>query len=335
MRLNVFVCVTVLLLLWGCDASRQESSPSGDQQKVIAMLPKLINIDYFDACERGARTAADELGVKFIFDGPTTASASEQTKFIETWIRQRVDAICIAPNQPKSIAKFVRQAQAAGIKVLTWDTDAPESGRDLMVNQVDDELLGHMLMDELARQMGEAGKWAVIIGSLDAANLNSWRQYAEARATEKYPQLELVRTVVTNENENEARQRVETLLNAVPDLKGMIAFDSNSVPGAAEALRRLEKADTVRLVGNSTPNKMRPYIKDGTVEAFFLWDPRALGGLTIRLAHALVEGQEIKAGTDVQGHGPLVYSGKDPKMVILSPPIRFTRENIDDYDFGI
>src|SRR5437773_1506348 len=65
----------------------------------IAMLPKLINIDYFDACKRGATKAAQELNVTLIYDGPAEASGSEQNKFIDTWIRQDVDAICIAPNQ--------------------------------------------------------------------------------------------------------------------------------------------------------------------------------------------------------------------------------------------
>tara|TARA_B100000029_G_scaffold481490_1_gene530611 strand:+ start:157 stop:1299 length:1143 start_codon:yes stop_codon:yes gene_type:complete len=313
---------------FGCDAD-------GDRKIVIAMMPKLINIDYFDACERGARKAAAELGIELIFDGPATASASEQTKFVDTWIRQRVDAVCLAPNQPKSIARFVKKAQDAGIKVLTWDTDAVDSGRDLMVNQVDDRTLGRALMDDLARQMGEAGKWAVIIGSLDATNLNSWRQHAEAHAKERYPQLELVNTIVTNENENEARQKVETLLNAEPELKGMIAFDSNSVPGAAEAIKRQEKVGQVALVGNSTPNKMRPYIKAGVLESFYLWDPRALGDLTVRLAYALAIGRSVGPESQIPGYGRLVFSESDEKMVILSPPIRFHRENIDDYDFGI
>lgn len=329
-----------LSTLAGCEGSKlpgggEVPAARGEKPRaVIAMLPKLVNIDYFDACKRGAQKAADELGVTLIFDGPTEASAEGQNQFIETWIRQKVDAICIAPNQPRAARPFVERAKAKGIKVLTWDTDAPESGRDLMVNQVDDRLLGELLMDELARQMGEEGKWAIAIGSLDAANLNSWRRHAEARA-QKYPKLVLAATEVTKENEEVARQRVETLLNAHPDLKGILAFDSNSVPGAAAAIERAGRAGKVALVGNSTPRKMRRYIDDGVLESFFLWDPRALGGLTVRLATALIEGREVKEGMEVPGHGKLVFSREDPKMVILSAPIRFTKENIAQYDFGI
>jgi rhamnose transport system substrate-binding protein len=334
---------TICVLLSGCGQGTQpgiQTSAGGAaapaRTKVtVAMLPKLINIDYFDACKRGAAKAADELGVTLIYDGPTEPSGSEQNKFFDTWIRQGVNAICIAPNQPKTIQRFVEKAKAQGIKVLTWDSDAPECGRDLFVNQADEKVLGETLMDDLARQMGEEGEWAIAIASLDAANLNAWRRHAEARAIAKYPKLKLVATEVTKEDENFARQKVETLLNAYPKLKGIIAFDSNSVPGAAEAIKRTGKVGKVALTGNSTPSKMRPYLKEGVLQSFYLWDPRELGGLTVRLAKLLIEGKQPSEGMDIPGFGKLRLSQQDPKTVIMADPIRFTKENIDRYDFGI
>src|SRR5712691_9787935 len=138
---RLFVLAAAALLLTGCGEQKSIDSPAtaGASAKkpqgkvVIALLPKLINIDYFDACKRGAAKAAEELGVTLIYDGPTEPSGSEQNKFIDTWLRQGVNAICIAPNQPKTIRRFVEKAQTQGIKVLTWDSDAPDSGRDLFV----------------------------------------------------------------------------------------------------------------------------------------------------------------------------------------------------------
>ncbi|MFN0196137.1 MAG: substrate-binding domain-containing protein, partial [Planctomycetaceae bacterium] len=181
------------------------ATQNADREIVIAMLPKLTTIAYFEACRVGAEKAVADLNaegvkVKLIYDGPSDNSGSEQTKFIDTWIRQKVDAICVAPNQPKTMKRFVEKAHAAGITFLTWDSDAEESGRDLMVNQVDDQVLGQMLMDDLAAQMQEEGEWAIAIASLDAHNLNSWRRIAEARALDKYPKLKLVNTVVTEED---------------------------------------------------------------------------------------------------------------------------------------
>jgi ABC-type sugar transport system substrate-binding protein len=189
----------------GAKSQAQDRKPSAGKA-VIAMLPKLINIDYFDACKRGATKAAEEIGVTLIYDGPTEPSGSEQNKFIDTWIRQGVNAICIAPNQPKTISRFVQKAHAQGIKVLTWDSDAPESGRDLFVNQVDEKVLGETLIDDLARQMGEEGEWAIAIASLDAANLNTWRRYAEARAR-KISEAKLVATEVTKKTRTTLARR--------------------------------------------------------------------------------------------------------------------------------
>jgi len=328
---RAFVLVTALLAvgfgLFGCNQKKSDKI-------VIAMLPKLKSIAYFEACRRGAQKAADELGVELVYDGPSKASGSEQNKFMDTWILQRVDAICVAPNQPQGIKRFIEKAQQRGIKVLTWDADAVDSGRLLMVNQVDDTKLAHLLMDDLAAQMNEEGEWAIAIASLDAANLNNWRRLAEARATEKYPKLKLVDTVVTQEDVNVARQKVETLLNKHPKLKGIIAFDSNSVPGSAEAIKRAGKVGQVALTGNTSPGKMRGYIKEGVLKSFYLWDPRELGSLTVKLAVAIVKGKEIKPGMEVPGHGKLNFSDADPTMVILSEPIRFTKENIDQYDWN-
>lgn len=324
----------------GQTPDQAQSAPSSSERKssggtTIAMLPKLINIDYFDACKRGATKTAEELGVTLIYDGPTEPSGAEQNKFFDTWIRQGVQAICVAPNQPKTIKRSVEKAHEAGIKVLTWDSDAPESGRDLFVNQVDEKTLGEALIDDLAKQMGEEGEWAIAIASLDAANLNTWRRFAEARAKERYPKLRLVATEVTREDENFARQKVETLLNAYPNLKGIVAFDSNSVPGASEAVKRTGKVGNVAVVGNSTPNKMRPFIKEGILQSFYLWDPRALGSLTVALAKTLVDGTKITDGMQVKGIGTIKLSQVDPSTVIMAEPIRFTKENIDRFDFGI
>jgi rhamnose transport system substrate-binding protein len=339
-RRTLIFSLALALAAAGCGQAKSPDQkardPGGNPQSItIAMLPKLINIDYFDACRRGAAKAAGELKVTLIYDGPSEPSGSEQNKFFDTWIRQGVHAICVAPNQPKTIRRFVEKAHAQGIKVLTWDSDAPESGRDLFVNQVDERVLGETLIDDLARQMHDEGEWAIAIASLDAANLNAWRRYAEARAREKYLRLKLVATEVTKEDENFARQKVETLLNAYPNLKGIVAFDSNSVPGAAEAIQRAGKSGKVALVGNSTPNKMRKYIKEEVLESFYLWDPRELGALTVRVAKLLVEGKQLREGMEIPGHGKLHLSAADSRTVIMADPIRFTKENIDKYDFGL
>jgi len=55
----------------------------------------------------------------------------------------------------------------------------------------------------------------------------------------------------------------------------------------------------------------------------------------VHCAKLLVEGQKLEAGRSIGTSLELTFSSKDPRMVILSDPIRFTAETIDRYDFGI
>ena len=76
-----------------------------------------------------------------------------------------------------------------------------------------------------------------------------------------------------------------------------------------------------------------PVLKN-VLKSFYLWDPRKLGDLTIRTAVAAVNGKDLQPGAELSGFGPLTFSSKDPTMIILSDPIRFTKDNISEYDWG-
>ena len=54
----------------GKPAAAAETKPEGKAPVKIAVMPKLIGIDYFNAVEKGAKEAAKELGVELIYDGP-------------------------------------------------------------------------------------------------------------------------------------------------------------------------------------------------------------------------------------------------------------------------
>jgi rhamnose transport system substrate-binding protein len=79
---------------------------------------------------------------------------------------------------------------------------------------------------------------------------------------------------------------------------------------------------------------MRAYVKDGTVDAFELWDPAKLGALTARTAIALASGQITgKEGETFKAGDMGTFTiGKD-SVVNLGKPTVFDADNIDDFDF--
>jgi ABC-type sugar transport system substrate-binding protein len=75
-----------MLLLIACGKKQAGSGATGTGAKlVVAVMPKLKGIDYFNAVERGAREAAQELGdIDLTHDGPTEGKVDQQIPFIES-----------------------------------------------------------------------------------------------------------------------------------------------------------------------------------------------------------------------------------------------------------
>lgn len=316
-----------------------KTAAAADKKIRIALIVKYVGNEYFKSCEIGAKKAAEELGADLYFDGPAQQDAAKQLEFINACIIKKYDAICIAPVDPKNIKPAVERARAKGIKILTWDTDAPQSGRDLMVNQVDGVELGYHAMDTLARQVGGKGEFGIVIGSPTAENLNFWRKHIEIRAKEKYADMKHVYTAYSDEKRDKGIDVTKQMIDTYPNLVGIIAVDSVSLPAAAEAVRQKGKGGAIAVTGFSTPNDMRGYVKDGTVKTVILWSPVDLGELTVRLAHRLAQGGTVEDGLELKGWkgGKLkvqpTRDNKDATEVILGPPTDFTTENVDTYNF--
>jgi ABC-type sugar transport system substrate-binding protein len=327
-RSQILRCVAAIagFILTGCAAS--ETEDAGVLR--IGMMPKLVGIDYFNASEKGAREAAAELGVELVWDGPITADVTHQAQMLDSWIAQRLDAICVSPNDPHALAPTLRRARERGIRVLTWDSDSDADSRDAFVNQATYEGVGTALVDEMARQIGRAGEVAIITGSLTAANQNLWMEAMRARVLEAWPEMDIVTARPSQEDQQLAFQVSQDLMKAHPGLRGPFAITSVAFPGAAEAVRQSGRAGEIAVVGLATPNGMKSYVHDGTVETVLLWNPVDLGYLTVHAAATLAKkgvlAQQLAAGRLGEVR---VREGE----VLLGPPMRFTAQNIDEFDF--
>lgn len=302
----------------------------------VLMVPKLKGIDYFNACEKGAKEAARTLAnVDLVFDGPTEDKADAQNQLVDGYIAQNVDVIAISPNDPDSIAPVLKKARAKGIHVITWDADAsPEkSGREFFVNQASSEAVGQALVDEMAAQKGPSAKVAIVTSSLTAANQNSWIQAMKARMAGKYPKMKLVcAPKPSEENQQLAFQVTQDLLKTYRDLDGVFAISSVAFPGAADAVQQAKQSGKIAVVGLATPKPMKQWVDGGTVKTVVLWNPVDLGYATIQAARALVDGK-LTATTTTLAAGRLGSLEVKADQVLLGPPMKFTKANIARFDF--
>jgi rhamnose transport system substrate-binding protein len=301
----------------------------------IFLLPKNLGNPYFTASNLGAQKAAKELGDKVTFNAPTEASAAKQVPFIDTAVRQGYNAIIISANDPNAVAPALKRAQAKGVKIITYDADAAPIARSIFVSLPDFKSMGYAQVEWLGSQIGYKGEFAILSATPVAFNQNQWIKYMKAALkTAKYKNMKLVKVAYGNDNDTQSAQLAQGLLQAYPDLKGIIAPTTVGIAASARVVQQAKKCSAVRVTGLGLPSQMRGYVKSGCVKKFGLWNVNDLGYVSVYTANALVAGKVSgKAGESyTAGTAGKRTIGKNG-VVIGVPPFAFTKANIDQFKF--
>ena len=301
------------------------------RRPVIAMMPKAKGDPYFVSCRKGAEEAARELGVDLIWDGPTGLDAAKQNEIIESWITRRVDVIAVAVENQAGISTVLRKARARGIRVLTWDADAAPDARDFFVNQATAQAIGETLTDEAARLLNGAGEFAIVTGALSAANQNEWIKFIRERIGRQHPHLKLDVIRPSDDDRDKAFAETQTIVKVFPGVKLVMAISAPAVPGAAEAIRQMDRKD-LDVIGLSLPNICKPYIRAGVVQEIVLWNTTDLGYLTVYAGSLLAENKIASGAESIQAGrlGAMEVRGSD---IILGTPLIIDKGNVDRFDF--
>ncbi|MGW7518642.1 rhamnose ABC transporter substrate-binding protein [Streptomyces sp. NPDC054796] len=301
----------------------------------LAFLPKQINNPYEKIVDEAGIEAAKEYGGVGKEVGPSDAKASSQVSYINTLVQQRQDAILIAANDPNAVCGPLKQAMKQDIKVVAYDSDTSPDCRQLFINQASSEEIGRSLVQHLAEQIGHKGQIAILSATQNATNQNTWIEFMKDELKKPaYKDMELVKTAYGDDDDQKSFQETQGLLKAYPKLKGIISPTTVGIAAAARYISGSSYKGKIVLNGLGTPNQMRKYVKDDTVEQFSLWDPKKLGYLGSYAAAALAsgqitgkEGEKFKAGK--LGERTVGKNGE----IILGPPTVFDKKNIDDFDF--
>ena len=301
----------------------------------IAFLPKQLNNPYFTTANTGGLAAVKEFGGEGKAVGPSEASASSQVSYINTLAQQRQDAIVISANDPNAVVPALKAAQAQGVKVVSFDSDTAPEGRQIFVNQASAEDLGRSEVQLLAKQIGNSGEIAILSATPNATNQNTWIDFMKDELKKpEYKDMKLVKVAYGNDDDQDSFQQTQGLLQAYPNLKGIISPTTVGIAAAARYLSGSEYKGKVALTGLGTPNQMRKFVEDGTVEAFELWDPGKLGYLAAYAAAALASGQiSGKQGEKFTAGELGEYTVAEGGEVLLGPPQVFDKQNIDEFDF--
>jgi len=170
-RLGASLGACLIWAVTGCGPS--------DERLELALVPKAMNNPFFDQARDGCKQAEAEFpALRCVYIGPGEPTAQEQIQIIDDLITRRVDGIAVAPSNAAAMARPLERARAAGIPVITWDSDLLAGDRHLRATYVGTRNydIGVRQAEILQRRAPEGGTLCIQSGGAAAANHNERMQ---------------------------------------------------------------------------------------------------------------------------------------------------------------
>ncbi len=335
----VVVASLVFMLVVACavGASRGQGDRKAETKKKIRIVTvvKRTGIGWFERMEEGIKQFASQNGVDATMTGAADADPQKQADIIRKLIAEKPDAITVVPNSPEALEGVLKQARAAGIKVVTHEA-SNQVNTDVDIEAFDNLAYGSHLMDKLASCMGGSGKYVAFVGHTTARSHIRWATAAYERARQKYPKVVRISAPVeTAERLETAYQTAKELLARHPDIEGFEGSSVVDVAGIGRAVREAGAQGRTCVMGTSLPSVAGEFLDDGAVDKMFLWDPLVAGQAQTKLALILIKGQKIAPGLDLglPGYRSLKRIPGTPHGLAGSSWITVDKSNVKQYPF--
>jgi rhamnose transport system substrate-binding protein len=318
-------------------ASSSSSAAAGLKTGLkVFVIPKNLGNPYFTTADSvqsgGALAALSALSESGTETSGTAATAASQIPALQAAITKGANALIVSATDPAALCPTLKSAMAKGITVVTYDSDAPAC-RNLFINQASTAEIGTSEVDVLAKQINSSGDIAIVSAAASAPNQNAWIGYMK-QELKKYPNMHLVSTVYGNDDPTTATQVTQGLLQHYPNLKGIISPTTVGILAAAQVLDTPKYRGKIMLTGLGTPDSMKKFVADGTVQSFELWNPANLGYLA---GYAAVNYASKKitnsAGQSFTAGKLGSFTVGADSTVLLGPPFVFTKANINQFNF--
>ena len=201
------------------------AAPAAAKKRLkIALIAKSSTNPVFLSARVGAEAAASVLSQKHGLEievawlTPPQEDGQVQAQRIAQAVNEGADAIVLSCSDAGKLTGAIDDAVARGVPVMTFDSDAPQSKRFSFYG-VDDVKTGQSVMAELAKQMGDKGKVAILAGNQNAPNLQKRVQGVKEEAA-KHPGISIVGAFNHIETPQDAAAEVIRVNNAYPEIQG-------------------------------------------------------------------------------------------------------------------
>lgn len=281
-----------------------------DEETYTFAIVYSIAVEFFDTVTRGAEDAIAESGknIELIVKAPDKGDVNQQIEIMENLINMGVDGIAIGAADSDALTPYIDKAIDAGIPVLCFDTDAPDSKR-----------LGYVGTDnyEAGRLLGEAvaeiAPKADVICTISVPTqlgLQQRVQGAQDVWEESYPDIEMIDMRSSGGDPAVTLSNIEDMVKTYPDFDVLIGIDAQGGPGAVTVWKSLG-LDKPTVVFDDLPDVVQG-IRDGQITVAISQFEYQWGAEIINKLWDAAHGEEVPDFTEIQA-------------------VALTKDNVDEY----
>jgi erythritol transport system substrate-binding protein len=266
----VAVAAAATLALSACGSSDNSSSSgsgtassaaAGGGSKLIAIITPSPDNVFFKSEADGAAAEATKLGYQTLVlshdDDPT-----KQSQAIDTAISRKAAAIILDNAGADASVTAVQKAKDAGIPSFLIDREINKTGvavAQIVSNNSQGATLGGQ---EFAKLMNNTGEYAELTGKPTDTNAGV-RSQGYHSVLDQFSGLKMVAQQSANWDQAQALTATQTILQAHPNIKGVIAGNDTMALGALAALKAAGKTDVIVVGFDGSPDVVASILANG------------------------------------------------------------------------
>ena len=238
------VAALALQACGGSSSSNSASAASGSSASSIfgvgggykfTMVNHVTTNVFFTPTQSGASDACKLLGCSYQWTGSSSSNVGEMVDSINSAITSKVDGIATSLISATAFTAPVQKAMSAGIPVVSYNADEPQTGRLAYIGQ-DLYVAGQQMGEHIVALLPNGGEIGLFIATPGAANIQP--RIDGAKATLKsHPNIKYD-VVATGAAVPAELTAISSWAQGHSSAKGMFAVDGGSTQGLAQAIQK-------------------------------------------------------------------------------------------------
>ena len=283
--LAILLCLAMIVAMFaGCGGNN-----TADESYKIALITMDRVDQHWVTLEEGAMKAGAELGVEVINMSPNAKDDAQQIEQINNAVSSGCQAIVVAANGPDSVSSALKEAVAAGVKVVYVDSPANVEAEATFStdNKAAGKTAGEVMIAELTAQGITEGSVGIVnVNAATDSTVQREAGFREAFEGKAYTLLE------TQYGEGDAAKSQTIAENYITQgVVGIFGCNEGSTNGAGNAVKAA--ASAVIVVGFDKSDAIQNLIVDGYILATMAQNPDVMGYEGVKAAVAALKGEAL------------------------------------------